>query len=436
MATNSKYVSSTLFLEDRELLNKVLDIHNEEFSFLDVMELSGRSAATTQPQFFHMVNEEMYQEVQVGADGVVDSGRLRSGDICMNGTNVVYVKQVDAAGNVTLTDLDGAAVAISAAITLFPFSNAFGEGSGAQESLNYGFKRYGGQVQIFKGKFKITDVAKTQKMSVAIGGSEYYMFKGQHDALMRFRNDISLALMFGKANATKFQGLTYNLNGGTVGNPTASTGALIDKYGNPVQTADGLDAVVSREGIQNVGGAAFSLDSLASLTRKLDALRAPAEYMIFCGSGANIQMDNVLNGLTNVSGAAINVGNTGRLALNGKSIDLGIDTFKIYGRTFHKKYLPMIEHIAGKAVLGANASATAYFAPVDQVKVHHGAETQERMMVRYLAGYGTDLKYKEILLGGLAPTPRSDELALEVSYSSAQGLQLLGTNVFAKAVFA
>jgi hypothetical protein len=431
MATNSKYVSSVLFLEDRELLNKVLDIHNEDFSFLDVMELSGRSAATTQPQFFHMVNEEMYGEVTTDGNGVVTAGRLRSGDICMSGSDVVYVQSIAADGTVTLTDLDGGA-ANAASVTLFPFSNAFGEGSGAQESLNYGFKRYGGQVQIFKGKFKITDVAKTQKMSVAIGGSEYYMYKGQHDALQRFRNDISLSLMFGKANATKFQGLTYDLNGGVVGNPVASTGNLQDKYGNPVQTADGLDAVVAREGIQ-AGNGVFTLDRLADLSKTMDALRAPSEYMIFCGSSANIQIDNVLNGLTNVSGA--DVSKTGRLGLNGKSLDLGIDTFRIYGRTYHKKYLPMIEHAAGKAVLGSNASNTAYFAPVDQVKVHHGGETQERMMVRYLAGDGTDLRYKEILLGGLAPTPTSDELALEVSYSSAQGLQLLGTNVFAKATF-
>ena len=437
--TNSQYVSSVLFLDNRELLNKVLDIHNEQYSFLDIMELSGRSEVTSNSSFYYMVNEEMYQEVTIAAD-VVTAGRLRSGDMISTSTQgeILYVVSVDSSNNVVISDLDGV-VQSNFSDTVFPFSNAFGEGSGAQESLNYGFKRYGGQVQIFKGKYSITDVAKTQKMAVNVGGSEYYMYKGQHDALQRFRNDISLALMFGQKNDTKFHGIDYNLSGGTVGNPIAATGALVDKYGNKVQTQSGLDEIISNEGI-SLTGAPFSLNSMADFTKQLDAVRAPMEYCIFVGSDANIQMENVLNGLTSYASGggnkATSMATSGRRAFSGSSIDLGIDTFKLYGRTFHKKYLPMIEHAAGQAILGGNASATAYFTPMDSVKVHHSAETQQRMMVRYLAGDGTDLKYKEIVLGGLAPNPNTDELKLEFSYSSAQGLQLLGTNTFAKATFA
>lgn len=440
--TNSQYVSSVLFLDNRELLNQVLDIHNEQYSFLDIMELSGRSEVTSNSSFYYMVNEEMYQEVSISND-VVTAGRLRSGDMISTTTpgQILYVKSVSSTGDVELTDLDGTAIAAGFTDTVFPFSNAFGEGSGAQESLNYGFKRYGGQVQIFKGKYSITDVAKTQKMAVKVGGSEYYMYKGQHDALQRFRNDISLALMFGQKNDTKFHGIGYNLNGGTIGNPIAATGDLRDSYGNKVQTASGLDEIVENEGISFNNGA-FSLNTMATFTKQLDTIRAPHEYCIFLGSDANIQMENVLNGLTSYSGGAAgtnadtSMATSGRRQFSGSRIDLGVDSFKMYGRTYHKKYLPMIEHAAGQALLGANASSTAYFCPMDGVKVQHGGGTQNRMMVRYLAGDGTDLKYKEIVLGGLAPNPNTDELKLEFSYSSAQGLQLLGTNVFAKATFA
>ena len=54
------YVSSVNFLDKREILNQVLDITNEESSFLDVMELSGRSVVTTMPQYHHFVNDELY----------------------------------------------------------------------------------------------------------------------------------------------------------------------------------------------------------------------------------------------------------------------------------------------------------------------------------------------------------------------------------------
>jgi len=35
---NKSYVSSINFLDQREILNKVLDVTNEEISFLDIME--------------------------------------------------------------------------------------------------------------------------------------------------------------------------------------------------------------------------------------------------------------------------------------------------------------------------------------------------------------------------------------------------------------
>jgi hypothetical protein len=37
----------------------------------------------------------------------------------------------------------------------------------------------------------------------------------------------------------------------------------------------------------------------------------------------------------------------------------------------------------------------------------------------------TDFKYREIVLGGLAPTPTNERSVLELHYSSIQGLELL-----------
>ena len=57
---SKSYVSSIEFLDQREILNKVLDITNEELSFIDVMELTGRSKPTSVPEYHHFVNEELY----------------------------------------------------------------------------------------------------------------------------------------------------------------------------------------------------------------------------------------------------------------------------------------------------------------------------------------------------------------------------------------
>jgi hypothetical protein len=56
----------------------------------------------------------------------------------------------------------------------------------------------------------------------------------------------------------------------------------------------------------------------------------------------------------------------------------------------------------------------------------------DRIGVRYMNGDGTDLKYREILLGGLAPVPTNERSVLEVHYESVQGLEVLGANTFFK----
>ena len=53
-------MSSVSFLDQREILNKLLDVTNEEYSFLDVMELMGRSVQTSVPEYHTFINAELY----------------------------------------------------------------------------------------------------------------------------------------------------------------------------------------------------------------------------------------------------------------------------------------------------------------------------------------------------------------------------------------
>ena len=65
------------------------------------------------------------------------------------------------------------------------------------------------------------------------------------------------------------------------------------------------------------------------------------------------------------------------------------------------------------------------------IKTNDGNQV-DRMQVRYMAEGGTDFKYREILLGGLAPVPTNERSVLEIHYESVQGLEVLGANQFFK----
>jgi len=422
------YVSSVNFLDQREILNKILDITNEESSFLDVMELTGRSNPTSVPTYHHFVNEELYvlatvtavtgsgttqvsATIDADAYAYVNVGELvlvTSGKVGMvtskAGSNTIVIKSVDAS-----------TLSVTAADKISFFSNAAGEGSLSPDAKRWGATKYYNQVQIFKGKFSITDIQKASKVEVEFQGKPFYMYKGQHESLMKFRGDISSALMFGRMSTTQF---------------SDASPALIDAEGKPVQTTAGLDQYVTTYGIDQslLTAGTVTLSDISTLTQTLNKARAPQEYFLFVGTTMNIALDNLFNNLGN--SALLSQG--ARFQIAGKQLELGIDSVKIYGRTFHKKYLPILDH---KNIVnftgGPNFKDSAYGAPATKQKTNDG-QMIDRLGVRFMNGDGTDLKYREILLGGLAPVPTNERSVLEIHYESVQGLQVLGANHFFK----
>jgi hypothetical protein len=206
--------------------------------------------------------------------------------------------------------------------------------------------------------------------------------------------------------------------------------ALVDAEGKPVQTTMGLDqAITEFGGIQRTLAAsgAVSLTDMQGLTQTLNAARCGDQYLLFVGTTMNIAFDNLFNNLGN--SAVLSAG--ARFDI-GKNLDLGVDSVKIYGRTYHKKYLPILDHKNIVNYTGAhNFKDSAYGAPLAKIKTNDGSMV-DRLGVRYMDGDGTNLKYREILLGGLAPTPTNERSVLEIHYESVQGLEILGTGHFFK----
>lgn len=442
---SKNYISSINFLDQREILNKVLDITNEESSFLDVMELTGRSVVTNVPQYHHFVNQELYVLGTVGASPAVSGSGTATVTFALDATSFAYVQLGDlvllksgsvgyvttkTSGNSTIAikSVDNTNLTVAAADIVSFFSNAAGEGSLSPDARKWGVTKYQNQVQTFKAKFQITDIQKASKVEVDYNGKPFYMYKGQHESLVKFRGDISNALMFGRISASAGGGTTgftaSSFDGG-------SSAQLVDAESNPVSTTMGLDQYATLYGqSQNQGTNGTSLLSeWATLTQNLNKLRAPQEYFLFVGTKQNIAFDNLLNGLTvagTAGSTAISAG--GRFTIAGKELDLGIDTFKLYGRKYFKKYLPLLDHqyVVDPAATHAFANS-AYGVPATKIKTVD-SQMMDRIMVRYMANDGTDLKYREILLGGLAPVPTNERSVLEIHYQSTQGLQVLGAN--------
>lgn len=420
------YVSSINFLDQREILNKVLDITNEESSFLDIMELTNRSKVTSVPEYNHFVNEELYVLATVTAvtgSGVTGSpatitatvdaeayAYVNAGELVLFPDGKVgYVASKAATANLVIKSVDSSALTLIAGDKISFFSNAAGEGSLSPAAKRWGVTKYANQVQIFKGKFEITDVQKASKVEVDFQGKPFYMYKGQHESLMKFRDDISAALIFGRKSNSQF---------------SQSSPSLTDAEGKPVQTTMGMDQYVTSMGsdLNLLTAGQVSLDDVKALTQLLNKNRCPQEYFLFVGTTQNILWDNLFNNLGN--SALLSQG--ARFQIAGKEVDLGIDTVKIYGRTYYKKHLTILDH---KNIInftgGYNAKDAAYGIPASKIKTNDG-QMMDRLGVRYMAEGGTDFKYREILLGGLAPVPTNERSVLEIHYESIQGLEILG----------
>ena len=166
----------------------------------------------------------------------------------------------------------------------------------------------------------------------------------------------------------------------------------------------------------------------ADLARTFAAKRTPKTYTVYTGVEPKIQIDNMANALT--SGASFSP--NARIMVDGKELDLGMDRLSIYGYNYNIKMLPIFDH----QNYAASFKKRAFLCPEGTVGTIDGGQV-ERMRMRYMeSNLGFDAKYRELLLGGLAPTPTSSESVLEIVYESRQGLEVLGSEHFAQITLA
>lgn len=424
-------VTFTNTLEQRDILKDVLDLYDEESSMLDVLDWTGRAKPTAQTEFFHVTNDFLYATASVkttttaGSAGASATIVIESDEgvtpvvnelvLFPNGVvGLVSAVSADADPSLTIKPVNSADTipAVTDGDKLSFFSNAYAEGTGSNQMRKSNLTKRSNKLQIFKTKTSVTDIAYGSKIEVEFKGKPYYFLKQQHDAYLKHRMDILYAILFGRESA-----------------------GLTDAAGNAINTTSGLrDTIINKGGIVSNTASAntISLDDLKALSRLMDAQRCPSEYFLWAGADFDNEFDADLTAITQFVNGGIQYGAFG--GNKEKALSLGIDSLKVFGRTFHKKRLNALSHPQVSAAAGYTQFVDeAYLVPADKVKTEQGGGLIDRMQVRYLEmADGVNSRFREKMLGGLAPIPTSDTDTLDIVYTSIEGLQVAGAEHFVK----
>jgi len=236
---DKKYVSAITLqsslgsIDFREIYRDVINVTNEQYSFLDMLDLQGNKAPTENYEFSSGSNIDIKQfetiasaitTVAAGPPAVISFdiannstlARIRTGDTvhfasgyqgyvtAKSGTTTVNIT-VKAVGAATTVANLAAANAQKIAIT----GNANGEGSGSRENLRLGMNTKVNQVQKWKDNFEISDIEKANRVEFNWGDNQAgYFYKTEMETLMRFRAEMSYSLLLNELSPSNWKSAT------------------------------------------------------------------------------------------------------------------------------------------------------------------------------------------------------------------------------------
>ena len=430
---NSTYVSAINFMKQREIMNKVVDLFNEEETIVDIMDLCDRYVPTAVKEYVYHANTRLHAAATVavagaaqpaaGATSVVPltSGSVKPivGSMMLTAGRHRSVVTAVSGDNVTVKPLSGSTIAHAALASLDKvtfFSNAYAEGTGANIGYKWPTIQYENNIQIIKQKYSVTDIAAFEKVEVEFEGEPYYYIKGVNDVFGRFKMDIAYAILLGEK------------------------GSFTDASGATVYTTQGLEKATRGSGTNlalRVDTTANFRTDFRSFNRAFDQARGPLEYWALCGPDMGNYFDDWLTELEGVKAGGVVYNSFNGMDGKKRAIQLGFDSFRIYDRTFHKKKMAALDNPQITAATSFTYPSTVFFIPGDKVKTQYDAEKKDRFRIRYFeapAAKGLTVnrtdQYHEVLTGGLAPTPTSDVMELNTTFTTWQGTEFVGLEHF------
>jgi hypothetical protein len=435
---DTTYVSSLEFLQDRDVIKKMLDTKHEA-DFLDIMQVMGRMKAADQEDYEHTENDLLFSSVEVASvsggttaasdpdvdalvtiaatshtNGGKDSHPIVGEEVLLTnrqkGRVVAKDESADGAHTITIRPAQGEDIVNNIAagdILSFP-NSAHAEGKGSPKGRKSNVLHFKNNTMRLKSSYQITVDQKVTKLFFELEGKPYFMAKGQHDALLQFQLQEAFALL------------------------TSTGGTYIDEDGDKVRTTKGLDKSIRDGGIVHsfVNGIGYEKEDLRAINKKLDRENAPDDFLFALGSNLDMDVDDVFRSMPELTNGAISWDAFGSSNAKQRAIDLGIDSYRVYGRTFHKKKLKALNH---KGITGVSDTApwpnTGYMIPTNKVKAARGGEVLDRIRVRYRKGDGVSLDYHEAWTGKYAPTGATNDISeARAHYEAHKGLQIVGTN--------
>lgn len=429
------------FMDKRDYLQEVFDVTNEQATIVDALELTDRVKITDSVYYNHTENQYLFKAATVNAvtgvgaelgDGAGEVVKLTINEdsaLPIKGELAMFVsKKVGIVTSVNTGTLEIIIKPLVASAILNPsgttivngqsiifYSQASAEGTDDPDTRRSEWVLSKNNIQIHKEAGEITDLQKVAAVEVIQGGKPYIMYKVQHDAFTRHKMKMSNALVFGQQSA------------------------VVDGDGNTAYTTQGLrNYIKSGDGTTKLTGgiaktySAGSLDkaALKDFSRKLDKAQAPSEYWGYVGGDLWAEIDDLLASVDGVK-YSLSFGSFGMGDAKKRAIDLGFDTFKIYGRTFHLNKLKVLDHKGLFGAVGFNFGQEGYFIPTDKIKIDAGGGVSDRMLLRVMAGDGTNFwPHMETVTGKLAPVPTNSKSVLHVSYETIAGLQVCGADHF------
>jgi hypothetical protein len=436
---NKTYVSAISMLDQRDILESVLDIHNDA-ELTDLMSLSGRYKEAKMGTYHNYVNEGLYLLIDTTGATVTGSGTATvntkataatSGYVKKNHLIIFPNKKVgivtsvtyDSVGGDTFTvkSIDGTNLTHTAGQKLAPFSNAYGEKSTTGENTRTSLTKYLNKLQIFRERNSITDVQNASAIEVKFSGKNYIIYKDLFEKAIKLKGDVNAAMLGGVMSNLSWE--------------DAAPSFTDPGNGGNLQTTGGIDWYIEARGVKDQVGTlgTVALGDMEDLNAQLIAAKSPKQHFQFCSNAVGTKFDNMLKAL----GSSGQI-QSAQLSVDGRKIDFTTTSFTYGNFSYDRIYVPILDH--PDLFTQTDIVKKAYYVPKGQVKVHgKGGGMVPRIQMRYWKSQvannlGTDI-IAEWHNGALAPTgPVGPEMVWDTYWATVQGLEMLGVEHCARQI--
>ena len=332
-----------------------------------------------------------------------DASVLRLNDVVLwNGNVRGMVTAISPTGEVahnatasyTVQILNGniGATAATGAYNLPVIGNLFAQGSDQNSGyLESNVIKRTNAYNIIKEVFKVTGSQATNIGWVNVGNGDYRWYvKGEMDTRARFLDKREMMLLLGQSITNS---LTTTNIGGT---PTAG---------------EGYFAAIENRGIVQ-SGAINDFGEMDLLIEELDKQGAAPEYAMYVNTSQALAIDDMVASLNGAAGFGDTTSGIG--AFGGRGSELGFDSFKRGGYTFHKHSWKLLNDptlLSGSKYLGAMIPLTTVVDP----KTGSRAAALE-LNYKDTNGYSREMEHW--MTGSILGVNNTNEDSLQFNYRS------------------